>query len=170
MARGLCLPCPLCHHAVKRRSAMRWLLLVLLVAVVGCKAGDGERCAKPDDCAVGLMCGASSTCGTPESLVCAAKNPCKDFGLCTDKDGECVATEASCAASSRCKDFGYCTENDGKCVATEASCAASPACKNSGFCTEKDGKCVATEASCAASLRCKDGGYCTAKDGWCVKP
>lgn len=35
---------------------MRLLLLVLLVAVVGCKAGEGKWCTKAADCGFGLTC------------------------------------------------------------------------------------------------------------------
>lgn len=31
-------------------------VLVSAVLLAGCKAGDGEKCAKPDDCASGLTC------------------------------------------------------------------------------------------------------------------
>ncbi len=152
-------------------------LLLLLIPLAGCKAGQGDRCAKSEDCGTGLVCFAPTeaqgsfikarsyadlepyldayTCVTPEDLAEAAQ----------------AFADARCRARVLCKDFGRCTEKDGSCIATrDADCRASTIdCKDDGKCTaHRDGWCRATSnADCRATERCKRWGRCTAKDGKC---
>lgn len=109
---------------------MRCLLLLLLVAAMGCKAGEGERCAKPDDCGGGLTCDADALqCITAETIACRKANACRGLGYCTAKNGKCQAVkDADCAKFEGCTILGQCTAKDGLCQATKDSdCAKSRA-------------------------------------------
>ena len=152
-------------------------LLLLLIPFAGCKAGQGDLCAKSEDCGSGLVCFAPTeargsfikarsyadleryldtyTCVTPEDLAEAAQ----------------AHLDAACRASDECRELGYCTAKDGSCRATsDADCKGSTPCKDWGRCTAKDGYCQATiDADCKRSTACVESGRCTAKDGGCGK-
>ncbi len=125
------------------------LLILLLIPFAGCKAGQGDRCAKSEDCGSGLVCFAPTeaegsfikarsyadlkpylhdyTCVTPEDLAEAAQ----------------AHLDAACRASDECEKFGYCTAKDGSCRAiSDADCKGSTACSEYGHCTAKDGECA----------------------------
>ena len=53
------------------------LLSALVFVAVGCKVGEGGKCAKPDDCGRGLTCGPFGTCETPKTA------KLHEVGLCT---------------------------------------------------------------------------------------
>ena len=54
-----------------------------------------------------------------------------------EKKAEVVA--ADCASSPACKEFGECTEQNGQCVVGSAKdCAQSKVCKTQGWCSQTD--------------------------------
>ena len=143
---------------------MRMLATVLLVmGAMGCKAGEGQRCAKPEDCNSGLTCGPSNTCETPEVV----KRQLEDV---------------KCRKSRKCRLWGKCTASDGKCIATsDEDCRRAlgrggeatglgwpPICKGHGLCTARNGECIAgSDADCQQSDSCRKYGECMAKNGEC---
>ena len=135
----------------------------------------GQDCAKPQDCAIGLTCyEVTNTCLTPSDVQankdCKASTQCWDDGLCTFKDGTCVAmSNKACKASSGCFRDGLCTAKDGECIlASDADCSLTVRCLNIGRCTFKDGACVAMfNKDCAASNWCSNSD-CIVQDGRCI--
>jgi len=76
------------------------MILLVLTLAAGCKASEGEACAKPEDCGSGLTCSPSprNLCDTPATMAtmaCQESPRCTEDGRCTAKDGECIVT---CAA------------------------------------------------------------------------
>ena len=51
----------------------RLIVLITLLSLGGCKAGEGEKCGKPEDCATGLQCGKNWTCFDPSQVESRAK-------------------------------------------------------------------------------------------------
>lgn len=133
---------------------------------------EGEPCAKPEDCDVGLTCSSRDVCSTPATLKCLSAPECEEAGQCTARDGECiVASDADCQYSMfGCQSTGRCTERDGECiVASDADCQTSFGCGGYGKCTDVKGECVATtDADCRESFWCERAGECTAVGGECV--
>ena len=52
---------------------VRLLLLVVPIFLGGCKAGEGDKCGKPEDCATGFQCGKDWTCFDPSKAEMRAK-------------------------------------------------------------------------------------------------
>ena len=76
---------------------------------------------------------APSSPGEPDP--CALDDDCPEDGLCTSRDGECVATPESCRFSEVCEKDGRCGAWEGECVATHASmCQQSLECEGEGDC------------------------------------
>ena len=96
-----------------KRLAIVVLGCALLVGCGGKKGVEGESCAKSDDCGDKLRC-IGSVC---KGLCGRLSQECKDWGRCTARGGDCVATsDAECKQSDTCKDYGWCTAKDGICV------------------------------------------------------
>ena len=149
------------------------LLMLLLIPFAGCKAGQGDRCAKSEDCGSGLVCFApteaqgsfikarsyadlepyldSYTCVTPEDLAEAAQAYLADKAIAEEKAAQDRAIAEEKAAQARCRASWYNCKKYGRCTALY------------GY-----GSCQATsDADCRASNDCKEEGNCTAKDGRC---
>ena len=120
-------------------------LLLLLIPFAGCEAGQGDRCAKSEDCGTGLVCFAPTEAqGSFRSY--ADLEPYLDRYICVTPEDLAEAAQAQ----------------------LDAACRATKLCEVGGLCTARDGGCKATsDADCRASEGCKKWGNCTAKDGWC---
>lgn len=146
-----------------------------LVLAAGCEKKQGDSCGNPSSgCGEGLGCifdGANVTCQP-----CAESGPCYQFGWCTARSGECVATkDEQCKESSMCRSHGKCVAQDGKCVATAESCRATKDCTDFGRCSARDGECVVgSDEDCRAATDCTELGKCKAlvtpsSAGSCIK-
>ena len=108
------------------------LLVVVLVFLVGCKAGPGEPCAKSEDCGAALSCfdfecvniqemkeikvrrakrnSDRAHCGNQYNPYNRSLNLCYDSGACTvSEEGKCiVGNEQDCLDSKGCRERGAC--------------------------------------------------------------
>jgi hypothetical protein len=107
-------------------------------------------------------------CETKHAERC--KLECQARGLCTERSGQCVATDAGdCKRSKACEEHGRCELVADDCRATATSCASFPGCATAGACGEKGGACAPTSSShCAPTEACKTDGLCTAQGGLCI--
>ena len=144
---------------------MRLLLAIGLLGLAGCKTGEDERCERQEECQHGLVCigpawnhrclkqrHADAFCRLYRGGILDHREACLRFGMCTAKDGKCVAaSDEDCKNSATRwmtegrKTLGACTAKDGECVAgKDEDCLPTPACQDKGLrhCTAKDGKCV----------------------------
>ncbi len=131
----------------------------------------GEKCGKPEDCSSGLQCGTNFLCFDPAEAACRESSRCSSEGLCSPKDGDCVALKnGDCKKSNVCIEDGRCGARAGVCVAlSDADCRNAPNCRKLARCAMKDGKCVpGSTADCRASALCKLEGTCTLSIEKCV--
>jgi len=144
------------------------LLALSLLLVTGCKAGEGEECAKNEDC------GSSLTC---HNFECVSIQTLREI---KEKRAKRSADRAHCnryvphvlgrtygADENLCFDKGLCTVSTaGECVASnDSDCTASTGCKFHGACGYVfDGdwaRCgPRTTKDCQASERCRIHGRC----------
>jgi hypothetical protein len=110
----------------------------------------------------------ASACASeaPPTVSCESVPECHTEGLCTVKDGFCVAgSSADCQGSLACSDAGRCTAQGGGCSATKTSdCKKSNNCIDVGECFPVDGVCTACVPQCTGK-ECGDdgcGGQCGA--------
>lgn len=129
-------------------------IVLLGMLLCACSKKD-SNCATTDDCQKGFSCIKEQ----PKHHGELVKGVCKD----------------SCTLNmTQCRVHGLCTYKEGKCVATsKAECSRTVGCQKWGFCSEKDGKCVAlTDADCRYGSMCKKGhrvyNQCFALNGDCV--
>ncbi len=97
---------------------------------------------------------------------------CQWFGLCTQRAGQCVATNAAdCRKSDACRDYGRCTVDRDECrIGSDADCRSAAPCRLDGRCgkpapiagiSASKEKCIATaQADCAASQACRERNLC----------
>lgn len=148
---------------------MAALLTVAWLGLAACKAGQGDRCRKQEECRKGLQCigtKESRSCLDPKTanMLCKSYKDCKKKGWCSAKDGKCVPTDEDCARLESCKKRAHCTAQDGKCVATAQDCKKATHCRTLGLCTARDGECWAdSDADCAQSQACTHHGRCTSQ-------
>jgi hypothetical protein len=91
---------------------VRLVLWVVVCALAGCKAGEGEPCK--GECAGSLVCH-DGHCRDPQTF-CKGDERCARDGLCSLVEGACAAsTQAECDASQRCKEHGHCKFEHGCC-------------------------------------------------------
>ena len=119
------------------------------------------------------------------SAPCSAWFGCGQWGLCTARDGVCVAaTHSSCERSKLCGTHGMCRAQAGVCrpVPKAGSCdglgtTGYDACTQSGNCQIVAQMCspgVRADTDCRrvrapdGESSCKGSGMCVAKGGWCV--
>jgi len=152
-------------------------LVVLGVAVAclaACKAGKGEPCAKPEDCASGLSCSLNDfKCFSPSEAVeartaeeCRDSKDCEYDGLCDARGRKCIA-KACPKNEEACGTWGKCTLKGEICItASSEDCKGATRCTESGACTVVEGECQATnEEDCKASKNCKEKGECSLRPG-----
>jgi sulfatase-modifying factor enzyme 1 len=103
-----------------------------------CLLADDDDCRRLPDCAEQGRCsmghgaceiGSEDDCRVRSSL-------CKRFGLCSFRDGDCVAAnEADCLAAELCNEEGACHRVGAACEPkSEADCKKSVACQREGRC------------------------------------
>jgi hypothetical protein len=141
------LPC----HAVMVLGGRLTLAVLLTLGLLGCKAREGEQCAKPEDCGQGLTC---------NDLVCA--NPTKL------KEAE-EAREAKEAALEKFKAEVEHDRHEQELAEHARHCVKSKDCRRFGACgTWRDGKlfCFPTSAiDCQQSEHCREKGVCFFRPG-----
>ena len=109
------------------------LLMLLLIPFAGCIAGQGDRCAKSEDCGSGLVCFAPTEAqgSIIDALSYANLEPYLDAYTCVTPEGLADAAQANlnrdCRASEDCKKFDYCTAKielgrDVCLIASDADC------------------------------------------------
>ncbi len=147
-----------------------------------CTAKGGECVAATDeDCKQSVVCKADGSCaatqgrctlGATTRADCnrqhALRNPCKEDGRCTPKDGGCIATkDTDCTPLEACRRLGQCTAQEERCTAAkDADCRNSEACKDLDLCTRHaEGTCAA--ADCRKTRACRQLGQCALIDGRC---
>ena len=82
-------------------------------------------------------------CKTKAMLDCERSCGCRAMGLCTDRNGTCVAEGDACRNTQICRLVGRCTAKDGACVVGgDADCKGTNWCNKRGFCSArlKDGQ------------------------------
>lgn len=132
------------------------LLILILIPFAGCKAGQGDRCAKSEDCGSGLVCFAPTEAqgSFTKARSYADLEPYLDSYTCVTPEDLAEAAQAYRAEEK----------------AAQARCRASVMCVHAGLCTLKDDKCiVGSDSDCRLSEGCKKYGNCTATDGMCWK-
>lgn len=131
----------------------------------------GQRPCEPHDGICAPVMADDAACRTPAPG--RTTSACAYEGLCTARDGFCVATrDEDCRASTFCQNTGQCVARGGLCVAeTQESCRSAPECTTLGRCTRGASFCYATDADCAALPQCREQGKgCTAEGGDCSSP
>jgi hypothetical protein len=121
-----------------------WAVAGLALAMflsTGCKKSEGATCFELTDCEDGLACLGDNLRRCEK---CDASEACSVSGLCTVKEGACVAaSNDDCKKGYICGGKGACTAEGGKCtVGGEADCKQSDACKNEGYCIAKGNNCI----------------------------
>jgi hypothetical protein len=121
----------------------------------------------------GLL-GVRIDCQRSEVLPCGHMDACAQRGLCTPKDGECVATsDDACKAAAACKSEGRCSAKDGRCQLTSnADCEKTAACEDDGHCTahlDRDPPAcdLGSDADCERTSDCRLRAMCTYAEGAC---
>jgi hypothetical protein len=116
-------------------------VVLALALVPGCSKGEGKTCFKKEDCAEGLACMGAALMRCEK---CDTHDGCGADGLCTAKEGACVAaSDDECKKAYICTNNGACTAKDGKCtVGGDGDCKQSQACAKQGFCKAKGNNCI----------------------------
>ncbi len=93
----------------------------------------GTCMAKNDRCLVPAT--SSDICREPLGDI--GRNICQQSGMCTARDGVCMAgSDSDCRQSRECKMAGLCSARDGECFASsEEDCQNSKNCQDEGMCT-----------------------------------
>ncbi|TNE50740.1 MAG: hypothetical protein EP343_07070 [Deltaproteobacteria bacterium] len=113
-------------------------------------------------CLVG--CGLFYHCAPPGDGNCRLSQSCRNMGLCSAQDNQCVAaTDADCKPSETCRLNGECTAQQGRCIATsDEDCRKSSQCQLSGRCLARKGLCVPiTKGYCESQPACTQEGLCS---------
>lgn len=77
-------------------------------------------------------------CKSKAMLDCERSCGCRAMGLCTDRNGACVAEGDACKNTQICRLVGRCTAKDGACVVGgDEDCKAANWCTKRGFCTAR---------------------------------
>ncbi len=152
-------------------------LAVSYFAIVTLNSDDVERCRKAVECQADGRCslvfgwGLDRICAVGSDSDCRQSELCKKQGLCSEKQGQCLAlANRGCVESLNCKRHGECNAKDDRCVAaTDEQCQEATTCRETGRCRARHGQCVAaTSGDCRASVACQKHGACSAMGGRCV--
>ncbi|MBI4705428.1 MAG: hypothetical protein HY744_30360 [Deltaproteobacteria bacterium] len=143
-----------------------------------CRKKNGQKCAKPEDCAFGF-CADGLCCDAKCEADCSSCDLPGKAGACSpEPEG---AVDGACLGKMRCDGAGKCRKVQGE------KCASGPECL-SGFCADEaccqnacDGKCVACnliagtctphgfgsdpDGDCGPQERCNGFGLCRKQDG-----
>jgi hypothetical protein len=133
-------------------------------------APDDTPCDDLDACTEGDACLAGACAGTP-FVVCQAKGPCYEAGVCDPATGLC--SDPLAPAGSACDDEDPCTEED---ICIAGDCAGQPvgpeACDDGDPCTDDACDPIAGCAYTPNEAACEDDDPCTltaCQDGACVE-
>jgi hypothetical protein len=109
-----------------------------------CAAASNDDCKKGKTCRKEKTgCTAKAGKCVASDAECADSTGCVSSGLCAaGDDGLCAATEKDhCKKSVRCNLEGLCSPKEGKCIAMGVDCGGSMVCKKDRRCRVKDGVC-----------------------------
>ena len=147
------------------------LLILVLLAPGGCKAGLEGTCGSTSDCEASLRC-VRQVCVDPVAQHrCERSVGCKNSGRCFARQGDCVVgPDVRCQETRFCVLKGHCSLKKKKCEAgSDADCKRSDGCSDSGLCAARQGRCVAASGEgCRRSWGCRNAGRCTARGGRCL--
>ena len=105
--------------------------------------------------------------GPAAAIDCATTEDCRQVGLCTERDGRCLAgSDGDCIQSGICQSIGFCVARSGDCYPNSPDdCRQSRMCRFRGRCSwsEHSSDCIPTDATCAASEACALDGRCHAR-------
>jgi hypothetical protein len=118
-----------------------------------CRAESAEDCQASEACQrFELKCHfrhgqcADSALPTPRAPDCRRTSRCEEDGICTLRDGHCVAgSDADCHASTGCQQQGRCSASADVCkVVSDDDCRRSEACTLMDQCFATAGQCLST--------------------------
>ena len=140
-----------------------------------CVIGGDADCARTSQCKWFQRCKlANGECWKmgADDAACQKHDPrysaCFYAGLCTSKDGLCVAASDADCAKYPCEKNAQCTARDDRCVATRVEdCVRVGICKEASTCKIVDGECRAPLEDCSG-IPCGLYGLCHIESGKCV--